>query len=144
MCGKRQHRLRHCTTANPPLHGRSRGRVSAQSFPEVDIDRHTGQRAASGSLVTSCTIFTPEHDEHSRSTAKPSRPNKHDASSLPSPRPAALLSLLQDTAGIKELRATLVQARRTGPTSGWPVKIDEPYNDHRENTDDCRSRVDVM
>jgi hypothetical protein len=40
--------------------------------------------------------------------------------------PAALLSLLQNTARIKELRAALVQARRTGPISGCPVKIGEP------------------
>ena len=36
----RQRRLRHCTTANSPPHGRSCGRVSTQSLPEVDIDRH--------------------------------------------------------------------------------------------------------
>jgi hypothetical protein len=40
--------------------------------------------------------------------------------------PAALLSLLQDTARIKESRAALVQARRTDPTSGCPAKIEEP------------------
>jgi hypothetical protein len=38
----------------------------------------------------------------------------------------ALLSLLQSTARIKEPRAALVQARRTGSTSGCPVKIGEP------------------
>jgi hypothetical protein len=42
------------------------------------------------------------------------------------PRPVALLSLLQNTARIKEPRAALVQTRRTGPTSGCPVKIEEP------------------
>jgi hypothetical protein len=40
----------------------------------------------------------------------------------------ALLSLLQSTARIKEPRAALVQARRTGSTSGCPVKIGEPVN----------------
>jgi hypothetical protein len=39
---------------------------------------------------------------------------------------AALLSLLQDTARIKESRAALVPARRTDPTSGCPAKIEEP------------------
>jgi hypothetical protein len=38
----------------------------------------------------------------------------------------ALLSLLLNTARIKESRAAPVQARRTGPTSGCPVKIEEP------------------
>jgi metal-sulfur cluster biosynthetic enzyme len=38
----------------------------------------------------------------------------------------ALLSLLLNTARIKEPRAALVQTRRTGPTSGCPVKIEEP------------------
>ena len=37
----------------------------------------------------------------------------------------ALLSLLLNTARIKEPRAALVQTRRTGPTSGCPVKIEE-------------------
>ena len=49
----RQRRFRHCTSANSPPHGRSRGRVNTQSFPDVDSDPHTGQRAASGSSVTS-------------------------------------------------------------------------------------------
>jgi len=40
----------------------------------------------------------------------------------------ALLSLLLNTARIKEPRAALVQTRRTGPTSGCPVKIEEPPN----------------
>ena len=34
----RQRRLRHCTAANSPPHGRSRGRVSTQSLPDVDTD----------------------------------------------------------------------------------------------------------
>jgi hypothetical protein len=38
----------------------------------------------------------------------------------------ALLSLLLNTARIKEPRAANDQARRTGPTSGCPVKIEEP------------------
>jgi hypothetical protein len=38
----------------------------------------------------------------------------------------ALLSLLLNTARIKEPRAALLQTRRTGPTSGCPVKIEEP------------------
>ena len=37
---QRQRRLRHCTCAISPPHGRSRGRVSTHSFPDVD------QRAA--------------------------------------------------------------------------------------------------
>ena len=78
----RQRRLRHCTTANSPPHGRSCGRVSTQSLPEVDIDRQSGHRAASGSSVTSCTILTPRPVSTTRSTASPSSPNKHDASSL--------------------------------------------------------------
>jgi hypothetical protein len=41
----------------------------------------------------------------------------------------ALLSLLLNTARIKEPRAALVQTRRTGPTSGCPVKIEEPVLD---------------
>jgi hypothetical protein len=38
----------------------------------------------------------------------------------------ALLSLLQDTARIKESRAAYVQARRTSSNEGCPVKIEEP------------------
>jgi len=38
----------------------------------------------------------------------------------------ALLSLLQNTARIKESRAALIQARRTTTTPGCPVKIGEP------------------
>jgi hypothetical protein len=78
----RQRRLRHCTYANSPPHGRSRGRVSTQSLPDVDTARHTGQRAASGSSVTNCTIFTPSTVSTTRSTVNPAKPNKHDASSL--------------------------------------------------------------
>jgi hypothetical protein len=78
----RQRRLRHCTAICPPPLGRSCGRVSTQSFPEVDTTLHTGQRAASGSSVTSCTIRTPSGAHATRSTANPASPNRHDASSL--------------------------------------------------------------
>jgi hypothetical protein len=37
--------LRHCTSANSPPHGRSRGRVNTESLPDVDSDPQTGQRA---------------------------------------------------------------------------------------------------
>ncbi len=40
----------------------------------------------------------------------------------------ALLSLLLNTARIKELRTAIVQARRTSQISGCPVKIEEPVN----------------
>ena len=40
----------------------------------------------------------------------------------------ALLSLLLNTARIKESRAALVQARRTDPTPGCPAKIEDPFN----------------
>ena len=79
---QRQRRLRHCTASCPPPHGRSCGRVSTQSFPDVDTTRQPGQRAASGSSVTSCTTLVPPAVSTTRSTAKPSRPNKHDASSV--------------------------------------------------------------
>ncbi len=79
---QRQRRLRHNTCASSPPQGSSRGRVSTQSFPEVDTAPHAGQRAASGSSVTSCTIFTPDGASTTRSTANPAKPNKHDASSL--------------------------------------------------------------
>jgi len=79
---QRQRRLRHCTIANSPPHGRSRGRVNTQPLPEVDTTAHAGHRAASGSSVTSCTIFTPTLERTTRSTASPSSPNRHDASSL--------------------------------------------------------------
>jgi hypothetical protein len=46
----------------------------------------------------------------------------------------ALLSLLLNTARIKEPRAALVQTRRTGPTSGCPVKIEEPVKAKDEFT----------
>jgi hypothetical protein len=79
---QRQRRLRHCTANCPPPHGRSCGRVSTQSLPEVERTRQAGQRAASGSSVTSCTTLVPTAVSTTRSTAKPSSPNKHDASSL--------------------------------------------------------------
>src|SRR5215211_4952695 len=78
----RQRRFRHCTSANSPPQGRSRGRVNTQSLPDVDSDPHTGHLAASGSSVTSCTILTPTAMSTTRSTARPSSPNRHDASSL--------------------------------------------------------------
>jgi hypothetical protein len=121
----RQRRLRHCTSANSHPQGRSRGRVNTQSLPDVDTDPHTGQRAASGSSVPNCTILTPSPVSTTRSTARPSSPNKHDASSLRSttargsPLAAPEHSEDQGVAGRP-------QARRTGPTSGCPVKIEEP------------------
>ena len=63
--------------------GRSRGRVSTHSFRDVDLTAPVGHRAASGSAVTSCTIFAPAAERAIRSTARPSSPNRHDASSLP-------------------------------------------------------------
>lgn len=38
----RQRRLRHCIDTDPPPQGRSRGRVSAHSFPEVDTTPQAG------------------------------------------------------------------------------------------------------
>ena len=66
----------------PPPHGRSRGRVSTQSLPDVERTRHAGHRAASGSSVTSCTTLAPSAVNATRSTANPAKPNRHDASSL--------------------------------------------------------------
>jgi hypothetical protein len=78
----RQRRLRHCTATCPPPHGRSCGRVSTQSFPDVDSVGHAGQRAAPGSSVANGTILTPNGASTTRSTGNPARPNRHDASSL--------------------------------------------------------------
>ena len=80
---QRQRRSRHCTCAISPPHGRSRGRLSTHSFPDVDLTAHVGHRAASESAVTSCTIFAPAAERATRSAARPSSPNRHDASSLP-------------------------------------------------------------
>ena len=80
---QRQRRSRHCTCAISPPDGRSRGRLSTHSFPDVDLTAHVGQRAASESAVTSCTIFAPAAERATRSAARPSSPNRHDASSLP-------------------------------------------------------------
>ena len=80
---QRQRRSRHCTCGISPPHGRSRGRVSTHSFRDVDLTAPVGHRAASGSAVTSCTIFAPAAERAIRSTARPSSPNRHDASSLP-------------------------------------------------------------
>jgi hypothetical protein len=40
----------------------------------------------------------------------------------------ALLSLLQNTARIKQSRAAHLQARQTNSNSGCPAKIEEPFN----------------
>ncbi len=100
--------------------------VSTQSLPEVDRCPHPGQRAASGSSVTTCTTVTPAEERTTRSTARPSSPNKHLASSLRSTTargsPLAAPEHSEDHRAAGRPRS----ARRTTPTSGCPVKIEEP------------------
>ncbi len=119
---QRQRRLRHNTCARSPPQGRSRGRVSTQSFPDVDTVRHAGQRAASGSSVTNCTILSPASERTTRSTANPSRPNRHDASSLRSTTargsPLAAPEHSEDQAVAGRPRSGAPH----GQTSGCPVK----------------------
>lgn len=62
---------RHRTGTCPPPLGRSRGRVSTQSLPEVESTRQLGQHAGSGSSVTSCTIRTPPPVGTTHPTANP-------------------------------------------------------------------------
>ncbi|MCU1628758.1 MAG: hypothetical protein JWP64_3707 [Pseudonocardia sp.] len=122
---QRHWRLRHCTATGPPPLGRSCGRVSTQSLPEVERTRQPGQRAASGSSVISCTIRTPSPVSATRSTAKPSSPNRHDASSVRSTpvrgSPFAAPEHSEDQGVTDRPRSGAPH----GPTSGCPVKIEE-------------------
>jgi len=56
----------------------------------------------------------------------------------------ALLSLLLNTARIKEPRAALVQTRRTGPTSSCPVKIEEPRCPLGHRCESCGAERDDL
>jgi hypothetical protein len=109
----RQRRLRHNTTANSPPDGRSCGRVSTQSLPDVETDPHAGHLAASGSSVTSCTILTRVRCARHAPPPDPRVPTSTTHHRYGRPRPVALLSLLLNTARIKEPRAANAQARRT-------------------------------
>ena len=125
---QRQRRLRHCTCAISPPHGRSRGRASTHSFRDVDLTAPVGHRAASGSAVTSCTIFAPAAERAIRSTARPSSPNRHDASSLPLTTARGSSSRCSKTQRGSRRCGALVYGCRTGPASGCPVKLEEPPN----------------
>jgi hypothetical protein len=119
----RQRRLRHCTATCPPPHGRSCGRVSTQSFPDVDSVGHAGQRAAPGGRRWPTARSSPR-TARARHAPPATRPGPTDTTHhrYGQPRSAALLSLLQNTARIKESRAAHVLARRTGQSLRLPAR----------------------
>ncbi len=124
-----------CATATTPTVA-NREIARAGQRPLLRRGRHhptPGHRAASGVIGDQLHDPDPQPGKHDTLHRQPTRPVPTDTTHhrYGQPRRVALLSLLQNTARIKESRAALVQARRTRPTSGCPLKIEEPRNHRR-------------
>jgi hypothetical protein len=117
--------LRRCTRANSPRHSRSRGQHALLARRRHRrARRHRGRVLLIGRQLHDLDSGVGAHGTLHRQTRKSQTDTTHYR--YGQPRRAALLSLLQNTARIKELRDAFVQVRRTKPTSDRPLKIEEP------------------
>ena len=113
-----------------PLHrdlpATTRQVVRAGQHPVLARGRHHPARRATRRVRVVGDQLHDPHPERARArhAPPPTRPGPTDTTHhrYGQPRSVALLSLLQNTARIKESRAALVQARRTGPNLRLPAQ----------------------